>query len=115
MTTKDALDKLRRPLEFLARNQFKNLDAVAGLERSVSVWVGELEASGPPQPVLEALEDVRSAFQDFDAQSLREKRVRVQTALKAVNGLERVQGRSVGGLSKRKGRGSIQSETKTPT
>ncbi|MEE8109641.1 MAG: ATP-dependent DNA helicase RecG, partial [bacterium] len=108
MVKADTLDKIRRPLEFVSRDNFSKMDAVAGLERSVSAWVGELEASGPPQPVRSALEDLRGALRGFDALGFDEKRARVETALRALDHIERgwAQTPSKGRRSGRQGAGN---------
>ncbi|MFQ5913916.1 MAG: ATP-dependent DNA helicase RecG [Nitrospinota bacterium] len=90
MVKADALEKLRKPLEFVSRNHFANLDSVSGLGRSLSAWMRELEAAGPPQAARMALEELRVAFQDFDALASDEKQVRVEAALKALNHIQRV-------------------------
>ncbi|MFQ5691774.1 MAG: hypothetical protein ACE5IM_01850, partial [Nitrospinota bacterium] len=90
MVKTGALDRLRKPLEFASRNDFANVGAVAGLERSAAVWIRELEAGDPPRAVRRALEGLRRAFAGFDELSPPEKRERVETALGI---LDDIQGR----------------------
>ena len=83
-----ALDKLRRSLEFISRNDFAKIDSISGLERSINAWLDELEAEHPQKSVLSILKALRWNFAGFDTSGPEEKRVRLSEALRLLKRIE---------------------------
>lgn len=84
----DALEKLRRPLEFASRNDFATIDSISGLEKSVNTWIDELEAEHQQKAIWAILEDLRRNFIGFDTWDSTKKRVRLSEALRLLKGIE---------------------------
>ena len=89
MAKPDPLEKLRRPLQFASRNDFAKIDALTGLERSVSVWLREIEAERPPKAAATRLKKLGDAVRGFDGLDAGEKRGRIESALRLLDGIEK--------------------------
>ncbi|MDP6619740.1 MAG: DEAD/DEAH box helicase, partial [Nitrospinota bacterium] len=89
MAKPDPLEKLRRPLQFASRNDFSKIDALTGLERSVSAWLREIEAAGTSKATATRLKELGEAVRGFDSLDSAEKRRRVEAALRLLDGIEK--------------------------
>ena len=63
----EILSSIRRPLQYVARNNFANLGTVRGLEQSVGGMVGDaLQAAEGQEPVAGILKKIQLLFGDFE-------------------------------------------------
>ena len=84
----DAIQRIRKPLDYCARNDFANIERVRDLEKTVSAWVEQAHVSAHSSFHQDLLCQFRDAFQEYDGKSSPEKIQVIQTALYLLEQLE---------------------------
>ncbi len=82
----DILLAIRRPLEFAARNDYANVMALRGLERTVERVIDRGLSLAPDAAARHRLQAIRAALSGFDSQPAEGRRARIETARKLLDG-----------------------------
>jgi len=81
---KKNLLSLEKPLKFASKDNFSNLDRMAGLEGTVRNLCTKVLTSGPPEEIKTQITALRDSFSDFERLGRREKRKKISSALEIV-------------------------------
>lgn len=85
---RDAIQRIRKPLEYSAKNAFANIERVRDLEKTVSTWVEHIISSELTPHQKEVLHQFKSLFRHYDEKITSEKIQVIQTALQLLEQLE---------------------------
>jgi ATP-dependent DNA helicase RecG len=84
----NALQTIKKPLEYSAKNDFANIERVRDLEKTVSTWVDRLIASDLSPAQQNELQQFKALFSQYDEQTTPTKIVIIQQALQILERLE---------------------------
>ncbi|MXW22542.1 MAG: ATP-dependent DNA helicase RecG [Candidatus Dadabacteria bacterium] len=76
---------LEKPLKFASKDNFSNLDRMAGLGVTVRNSCTKVLTSGPPAEIKTQITALRDSFSDFERLGRREKRKKISSALRIVH------------------------------
>lgn len=100
---KTILDRIKKPLDFAARDGFANLKSLASLEPFINAQVDELVSSGLSE---KKVRELKTLFAGFESLSYDEKRARIVSAMEFVSRLEQSLIGDSGGPKKGGGEGN---------
>ena len=79
-----SLNRLETPLDFASKNNFSNLDRMAGLEGTVRSLCTKVLTSGPPAEIKTLITTLRDSFSGFEELERAEKKKKISSALSTV-------------------------------
>ncbi|MDY0093899.1 MAG: ATP-dependent DNA helicase RecG [Candidatus Vecturithrix sp.] len=86
----DAIQRIRKPLEFSAKNGFANIERVRDLEKTVTNWTEYTSVLDLTEEQRRTLARFRELFRDYDGKAAAEKIAVIQTAFHVLQELETV-------------------------
>jgi ATP-dependent DNA helicase RecG len=92
----DAIQTIKKPLEYSAKNSFANIDRVRSLEKTVSTWVDHIISAELSLPQKDKLHQFKALFSEYDEKATPEKVVIIQEALRILENLESSDTKSAG-------------------
>ncbi len=94
-----AIQSIRKPLEYSAKNSFANIDRVRALEKTISTWVDRLISSELPSSQKDELSQFKALFSQYDERTTAEKIATIEKALQFLEHLESSQVEPLGSPS----------------
>ena len=85
----DAIQRIRRPLDYCAKNDFANIERLRDLERTVSQWRATLQPLSLAEPQQAQLQRFCGLFQGYDAKPTSDKIAVIRQACATLEQLER--------------------------
>lgn len=86
----DAIQRIRKPLEFSAKNGFANIERVRDLEKTVTNWTEHTSVLDLTEEQRRTLARFRELFRDYDGKAAAEKIAVIQTAFHVLQEFETV-------------------------